>query len=495
MISGPHISLPPWPNEFADKWIVFSDRAKKLTSRAGTGARFEAVLDEVRDHIDQQAWETLLGRLSSRTYARALTTVWMEDAVRAQASLTELTLERLAQAQLPKVSRMSTSALIAAYLNYFDTLDEWVPGLRGVMASTVQLTVAQQKPRDAFPDILDSIRDSPEHFIHRESPTWLAKYLVNQKVSLTEYFREAGLTGLDAGRFGSQVRDALYIEQIRAADPQVEHDFLIEIGAKNVFEAPGPNGLFGHALLHELISRPVEPPSEQWLDTVLSIAGDPRLKSAPSYLQWWRGVPDHLEQRVISWLSAEDLRLFLMAVEAFGEEDGIDNLQRLFPARKRFLRGLYDTGLVKETRLILGRNAKAYVRRHLGKTIRSDIGSYESGHDTAVIYLDCGDFHIVEGSHHFRMWVYLGQPDEALASRGHRTFSRNDFIHFIPDRHARANSLGREGYEAFTHQGFWQRKPIQFLADNRIPLKIEALMSDSDYYDYKHKHGLPAVRA
>jgi len=495
MVEVPHLSLPPWPDELAENWIFLSDRAKKLTSRAGAGARFEAMLDEVRDHIDRRAWEPLLAGLSGRTYARALTTVWMEDARRAQASLSELTLERLAQAQLPKVSRMTTSALIAAYLNYFDNLDEWVPGLRGVMASTVQLTVAQQKPRDAFPDILDAIRVFPEHFIYRESPTWLAKHLVNTKVSLTEYFREAGLTGLDAGRFGSQVRDALYIEQIRAADPQQDHDFLVEISAKNVFEAPGPNGLFGHALLNELISRPIEPPSEQWLDTILTIAGDPRLTSASSYRQWWRSVPEALQRRVISWLSAEDLRLFLMAVEAFGEEDGIENLQRLFPARKRFLRGLYDTGMVKETRLILGRNAKAYVRSHLGKTIRSDIALYESGHDTAVIYLDCGDFHIVEGSHHFRMWVYLGQPDEVLASRGHRTFSRDDFIHFIPGRHSRANPLGQKGHEGFTHQGFWQRKPIQFLADNRIPLKIEALMSDSDYHDYKHKHGLPTVRA
>ena len=495
MVAGPHLSLPPWPDELAGNWVVFSDRAKKLTSRAGTGARFEAMLDEVRDHIDQQAWEPLLARLSDRTYARALTTVWMEDAGRAQASLSELTLERLVEAQLPKVSRMTTSALIAAYLDYFDELDEWVPGLRGVMASTVQLTVAQQKPRDAFPDILDAIRIFPEHYLYRESPSRLAKHLVNTKVSLTEHLRGAGLTGLDAGRFGSQVRDALYLEQIRAADPQQDYDFLNEISAKNVFEAPGPNGLFGHALLNELISRPVEPPSEQWLDTILVIAGDPRLRETASFRQWWRGIPDHLTRRVISWLSAEDLRLFLMAVEAFGEEAGIDSLKRLFPSRKRFLLGLYDTGLVKETRLILGRNAKRAVKGHLGKNIRSDIAAFESQHDTAVIYLDCGDFHIVEGSHNFRMWVYLGQPDDALTNRARRSFSRDDFIYLVPDRHARSSPLGWNGHGDFTHQGFWQRKPIQYLADNRIALKIEALMSATDYSEYKHKHGLPSVRA
>ncbi|WP_167043532.1 EH signature domain-containing protein [Salinibacterium sp. ZJ454] len=493
----PSIELPDWDMNSATQWAEMNVRATHITSRAGMGANFARTRAEVCALIDAGDEAGILFRLTNRRFARALATVWAEDKMRAEASATDSILAALLEKQAPRVSRLTTLALIRAYLGYFDEMEDWPDGTWARFGNTVRSAVMQQPPREGAGDIIEALRTRPEFFFEKDGPEQLAAELQASGISLDHYLRNAGAIGFENGRYGLIVRHALYIEQIKHADPLSDHDFLDEISTRGVYEFPTEDGMmFGHALLTALIQRSDAVPAEPWLRTVFNIAGDPRLRHTSAYRRWWALLPNDLVARVIRWLSAEDLRLFLQAVEQFGYEGNVSDLQRLFPPRKQFLWGLYESGLVRETRLILGENALGSIRRTIGKPLKTDVAAFEGNNsaDTAIIFLDCGEFQIVEGSHYFKMWCYVGDPDETLIDRQRRRFNRSDLIHSLPARHAQSSPLGFRGHEGFAHQGFWQHKPIQFLTERGIRLNIEALLTPRDYIEYKSRFGLPTAR-
>src|SRR5690606_33067965 len=94
----------------------------------------------------------------------------------------------------------------------------------------------------------------------------------------------------------------------------------------------------GHVALEILIDRSGQEASEAWQEFIINLAGDPRIaSSALNYREWWQPLGEERIQKVRGWLSKEDLRLFLRAVEQYGIEAQNDELQRMFPARKIFL--------------------------------------------------------------------------------------------------------------------------------------------------------------
>lgn len=112
--------------------------------------------------------------------------------------------------------------------------------------------------------------------------------------------------------------------------------------------------------------------------------------------------------------------------------------------------------------------------------------------DKAVIYLDCGDFHLVEGSHSFKIWVYLAAPGEALRSYERSSFTHSDLTSAIPA--AYANRYPGLPYDAFVHSPHtWQNKVFNFLAENGIALDIEQLLSRDDYRLQLQRFGLPVA--
>lgn len=251
---------------------------------------------------------------------------------------------------------------------------------------------------------------------------------------------------------------------------------------------------FGHELLRALVDKPDKAPSDEWLEAILEIGGDPRLQNSAMWRKWWQPLPANTRRQATRWMSVEDLRLFLLAVESFGREEGIADLSRLFPPRKKFLWGLYDSGKVKETRLILGDNVRKAVRNQLGR-IRTDAATLKTLRDTAVIYVDCEDFHLVEGSHHFKLWIYAGRPAPALVDRSKRTFTPDDLRVDVPEQHAKQHPHGTLARREVIHRGLWQRGPLEFLIeDYGIYLDPAELLTSEDYYELKHKFGLPVHR-
>lgn len=112
---------------------------------------------------------------------------------------------------------------------------------------------------------------------------------------------------------------------------------------------------------------------------------------------------------------------------------------------------------------------------------------------TSIIYLDCGDFHIIEGSHNFKLWIYMGLPSEKL-----NDYSLSELNHF-----ALTNSFPQE-YKKNYPKGelmpiqhsptSWQKNAIDFLTQNGIELDLEKLFYKDEYRRYVNRYGLPVVR-
>lgn len=485
--------LPEWPPHELARWDALAQRAFEIATRAGTGARFRRTVDEVRRLVAEGQLDELDRRLGDHRFARALLTVWHDDEQVARASLTRDRLSALTGQS--RLTRLTTVSLIAVLLKYFDMLDTWEPGfLAAVGAATLQ-AVERQSVRHARGDVVETFRRDHHYMVRAEGPANLVEALATQDVALDDYIRRTGLLGFAKGRFGDRLRHAYYIAQIRAADHTLSgHGFLGELALQTVLETPGRDGLhFGHEVLEALTDKPADPPSDEWLGTILDIAGDPRLKNTPRWRKWWEPVSERARDQVIRWLSAEDLRLFLLAVENFGRDASVEDLARLFPPRKKFLWGLYDSGRVHETRLILGRNVRGSVQEQVTR-VRTDVALYRDGHDTAIIYVDCGDFHLVEGSHNFRLWVYAGRPVPMLTDRTKRSFTRQDLIYDVKDQHAEQHPDGYLAHIDVRHKGFWQRRPLEFLIeDYGIDLDPEQLLTAEDYDKLKYVHGLPIL--
>ena len=226
---------------------------------------------------------------------------------------------------------------------------------------------------------------------------------------------------------------------------------------------------------------------------ILGVAGDPRIaSSARNYQRWWRPLGEDRIAKVRGWLSKADLKLFLQAVEEFGRQHNNDELKRMFPARKRFLEGLDDLGLIRTTRLMLGARAETAISRILDSEVTTSFAKLPDMSEKAVIYLDCGEFHIIEGSHSFRIWTYLAPPSRSLTTYDRSTFSHRDLVKAIPREYEEANASLE--YSSVVHNNRWQYNVLSFLADNGIQIEYENLFSKTDYQHFKRAFGLPRVR-
>ncbi|MBD7996993.1 EH signature domain-containing protein [Oerskovia gallyi] len=523
MGTRPELFLPGWPVGSFDSWDRLTSRAQRLTARAGTGLQFDLLLAEVRRLIDSGRIDLLSARLPERRFARAVVTVWSEDRERARASMTPAVVSLLVDSQTPRPSRLLVAALASMFLTHFDRLDSWSPGLFEATSTAVERAVTQVPVRrtraPALPppppphggtpvpppppppnppasrDIVDAFRYNSEFLLDIEAPRAVAQGLRATETALGDWLRVIGINGHVNGRYGIRVREALFLETIRAADHTRAEGlgFLAELTSKTVVESLGAGGTyFGHQILVAMTDKPDVAPCNEWLDAIVKIGGDPRLQRQALWHRWWEPLPQAARDKAVRWMSVEDLRLFLTAVENHGLITRNADLQRMFPARKTFLWGLYESGLVRESRIFLGSGASVSVKRQLGAR-RTDATHLTQRSDTAIVFLDCGDFHIVEGSHSFKLWVYAGRPVARLLDRSRRNYSPDELIKDIPELHAQQHPAGRRAHVGITHYATtWQHAALKFLIETLgAPVDPQRLLTPEDYLTLKHRFGLP----
>jgi hypothetical protein len=491
-----------WPQGVMQSWGRLLARAQQLEGKAGGSDAFAQMLATLREMVRTGRFDGFKALLGRRLAARALTWLWLHDEAVGPRLLNAQLLNTLIDAQQPRLTRITLVQLIQLYLRFFDQLDERDKTTEHSLRALVEGHVLAQlhllpEPRTPSlrPDALTQLKQHGHWLLGLNGPLALARHVREQGSELGATFEAYGLAGLDTGRYGDICRAHFYLETLRGLAPGEWDDVLDELLKPSVSKAPYEGDKrIGHAALEILIDRAGEAPGDAWQNFILNLAGDPRIaSSSPNYRQWWLPLGEARINQVRGWLSKEDLRLFLQAVEQYGNESGKEDLQRMFPARKTFLEGLFKLGLIRHTRLMLGGIAQQSVRRIFGAEVKTNFARMEGTmNDKAAIYLDCGDFHLVEGSHSFKIWVYLAQPGPAMKSYERNSFSHSDLTIELPKAYKKL--YPGLGYEAVTHNGTWQRKVFDFLAENGIGVDIEQLLSKSEYRGYLSRYGMPAVR-
>lgn len=497
----PPVEFPAasWGAQMLERWTVLAKKAATMETEAGNNDAFERMLAVLRGMANSGRFDGLPELLRRRITARALSWLWLNDEVIGSRLLNTRLLAALLDAQQPRLTRMTLQQLAQLYFRRFDRLDE-KEGVRELLERSLlqQLDlIPPSKIQTSRADPLVTLKREGHWLLGLDGPRHLAERVRQGGRELGETFMELGLHGFDDGRYGDICRAHFYLETLRHLPLGESDPVLDELLKPTVAKAPfeGTRRI-GHVALEILIDRAGQEPGEVWQNFILNLAGDPRISSTNErFVEWWRPLGEERIQKVRGWLSKEDLRLFLQAVEQYGLETANTEMQRMFPARKRFLEGLFKLKLIRNTRLLLGGKAQQSVKRILGKDVKTSFARMDGPmNDKAVIYLDCGDFHLVEGSHSFKIWVYLAAPGEALRTYERNTFSHQDLTTTVPGTYKKI--YPGLPYDAFVHTPYtWQNKVFTFLADNGIALDIEQLLSAEDYRLQLRKFGIPAVSA
>ena len=502
------MKLPPidnrpseWPAPVIEGWVGLTEKAKSMKATVGGSDAFEQALKKWRDMASTGRFDGLPALLKRRVGARALTDLWLNDERLGVRLLNTRMLDLLIENQQPRLTRLTLIQLIQLYFRYFDRLDELskeeglLEPLQQHLHDQLDLMPESKQPLFAK-DVLSVLKRDGRWLLDLNGPLALVRRVREQGRELGEAFSTYGLEGFDTGRYADTCRAHFYLETLRGLQPGEWDPVLDELLKPSVSKAPYEDGKrIGHVALEILIDRATDDPGESWQSFILNLAGDPRIaSSATNYREWWKPLGEARISKVRGWLSKEDLRLFLQAVEQYGIETQKDDLQRMFPARKLFLEGLFKLKLIRNTRLLLGTKAQLTVKKILGSEVKTSFARMDGQMaDKAVIYLDCGDFHLIEGSHSFKIWVYLALPSERLPSYEKNTFSHSDLTNLIPEQYE--HRYPGLPMDAYTHHPplNWQNKVFQFLGDNGIGLDIEQLLTRQDYKAYLAKFGMPVV--
>ena len=420
--------LTIWALPTVNAWAELQTKASKMEGAAGHNDAFSQMLTSLRNMAISGRFEALPGLLKRRLTARALSWFWLSGDRYAERLLSPQLLSALLHAQQPRLTRITLQQLVQLYFRQFDLLDQH-DGFRAMLELALLSQLEQlPEPRIATlrPNPLISLKQEGHKLLGLDGPRQLAEQTLQAGRELGVTFSELGLQGLDDGRYGDICRAHFYLETLRTLSLDEWSPVMDELLKPSVSKAPFEGDrCIGHAALEILIDRTGQEPSDVWQTFILNLAGDPRISSAATnYRQWWQPLGEARIQKVRGWLSKEDLRLFLQAVEQYGIQSHNDELQRMFPARKLFLEGLFKLKLIRNTRLLLGNRAQQIVKGILGKEVKTSFAPMDGAmSDKAVIYLDCGDFYLIEGSHSFKIWVYLAPPSDILTTYEKRIFS------------------------------------------------------------------------
>lgn len=491
------IPAPGWPESTFQAWQALEEKVSRKSTTIGKGGAFQQLVKLIKS-CRRQAQELPRKVYQSRPGVRALTWLWLQSEAIRESYLDQESLKAMLSEQAGILSRMVVLQLAQLYFREHDRLSTQEKGLTEFLGAILCQQIAEIQSRTSIQgrDIVAVIyRDG--WLVEHGGPARLVEKCLETGLPLDEFVSRLGLDGYMDGRFGEVSRALYYIEELQKVPVGEKHDVLNEIVKDRVAKAPYHDNLrVGHAALKILIDRTDGEPSELWQDVILTIAGDPRVSGTNrQFAEWWAPLGDDRVNKVRGWLAKEDLKLFLEAVEQYGLDSGDEGLNNMFPARKQFLEGLFKQGVVRNSRLMLGSKAEFFVKRILDKEMLSSYARMDGQmSDKAVIYLDCGDFHIVEGSHSFKIWLYLERPDPSFVNYEKNYYTHSDLTISLP-RQYRKDHKGKR-YAAITHYPTtWRKKVLEFLVDHGIELEWPSLFGKGEWKHYKNLHGIPTKDA
>ena len=485
--------LRNWPEQNFASLCENTKTLNTMAQSAGTGSRRFEEAQEALLAAAQRGEQALYDRLRRPIDIRALSDLLGSQGDEARhIRLTPQLVNRLTGPRR-QLSTLTLLRLISAWFRRYDRFNN-PPGLRA-LGLLLQTQLEQRQKDTGRTGPLSLYAEHRALLFSVNAASKLAER-ADASSNFETIIDTYGLATESDSRLVTLARARYYLARLKALPVGADDPLLEKVTQPEIRDAPldGEGELIGHAVLRSLISRAdASSVSDAWRNTILSIAGDPRVpKGHPKYLQWWSRLEPALINKVRGWLAGFDLKLFLSALGQYGKDRNDKDLQRMYPARKRFLEGLLEQGLVNNTRLFISRDMKHYLRRSFKE---EELPAYAIVRDPrSMIYLDVAGVHILEGSHNRAIYGVPRLPQASqILDFGIERFHERALGKGLLEQYAEEFNGHESDCLQVTHRPerfSWQHRVIQYLQRQGITLDIEKLFNPEDYFHYKRIHGL-----
>jgi len=447
---------------------------KKITKGAGKdNDKFKVAWAKLFNAIQnkQSLEQVLVDKVDIRVLGFALTTEY-KNKIR----ITENVLNRI-DSIVDKPSSLFIQDVFQYYLNDFDKVDN--------INFLSQWLIKARKTRSMT-------QWYDEELLTPNGAKWVAERAILKEKDFDQVSHDLELDQFQSGEFMKSAQRIYYVKQLKNIPVNQPHELLVEVQKTNVFKAKFDDSeLLGHQVLKILIERaPIHDIDNSWLNTIMAIAGDPRISvSNPRYAMWWSHISGELVAKVKGWLSGLDLKLFLEALEDYSFSSSELDMRRMFPARKKFLEGLYNEKLIKNTKLYMCWHMAHYLNRKYKKEHLPDFSIVKDG-EKSIIYVDLGNAHLIEGSHQCQLWIYKSLHESAPVL--HLGKQQHSYRSLTKGLHEAMEGYGQGAYDYFTHSPTnfsWQKRAVQSLKDLSVPVTMKDVLTPDDYRVFVRRFG------
>lgn len=470
------IQLREW---LASDFSEYERSTKNLERRVGrlgrASAHYETAVSRLKAAAADADREALVQALNSRVSIRAFADLLCDNDEFRSVVLFDARLITEIRQSSERLGLLPLLKLVSVYFREYDDL----PQTTGSSLRRFLNEELSKRESDGLRGALGRMVTHRDVLLSGPSHMKVAERALNTDEQLTDVLDFFGVAEI-RGRYHQRCQQTYFLETLRQINVGEDHIVLSELSERQVFESSWEDDRrLGHEIIEILIERTGSRElSDAWRDLILRIAGDPRVPSSSTrYQNWWAHIRPAFIVKMKGWLSRLDLSLFLETLRASAVSSGDSTKLRMFESRKKFMEGLLDQGLVEESRLFLCWNDEQYLKRQYRR--ESELPSFAKivdSSNTSVIYLRVAGFHMVEGSHNFKLKI-MDELPEGFELTDYSKTRYNDYslrrrisdqyyLQF-PDR----IGYRRACFTEIVHNGAWEQKAIGFFRANHITVK------------------------
>ena len=273
-------------------------------------------------------------------------------------------------------------------------------------------------------------------------------------------------------------------------ESETELDIMDALCDSQFYEWNYRDELVGHEIIRILLSSK-QKLNQKWIEFIIQIAKDPRVsKSTKNYRKWWKVLGEGYVNKFVSLLSEEDILLFLQALKTFAKENQKQDMDRMFQSRQIFLGGLSNQNLISKTRLFLPSSVIKYLEENRPNLDLSYVCELKNAGSICVIYLvvQSGKYHIIEGSHSFRIQIYdqgFRHDYDLLSQDTNQIDIKKLRSVFVPKFFKKIFNNRQYLIETHDQTGRWKEKAVRYLS-RELKLDSESLFTEEELNFFRH---------
>ncbi len=483
------IKLPEYPSEESKKH--FKNLTKELEKEGQKVGLTNRLKERKRELLVITNEKNLIKEINSGLDIRALVALWIEnDEFIRKFPVNNKILKKFILLK-EKQGLLVVYGLLQLFFKRFD-------GCGDAEALTNFIKTELSKRTSFFGEDMKKLKKNAKNIISLKGPNNIAYHASKHKMELNDVIKMAGVNQFEKGRYIDVCRQHYYIKIISGLHPGDKHPIFNEIIKKEISEQPFEDRLLGHKIIEIMIQKLLNFKGnipQNWINIILNIADDPRVSSSSeSYRRWWSVIDLKYIEAMYGWLAGADLEFYLKLLENFAKYSNDNSLQRMFPARTRFLRGLHEHKLLKMSKLFLGSEPRKELLSSLNRDEKlrnkKPIFSKINDSNLSVIYLKADNIHIVEGSHNFSMRIYEKLPDNnPFTSYDKQYFDVDDLRKRLEIKY---ETLYKKNVFKVTHYPnlTWQNKVLIEMRRLGVYVNPEWVLTPEDYREYRRRFSI-----